>query len=75
MVRSVGMCFLSQIFALHRPTNGATAIIPNATPNAICINFSFFSPRALMNPPGVEPGSWTAKNCMLQLLIPHYPPR
>jgi hypothetical protein len=32
-----GMCFFNQTFALHRPMNGATAIIPNATPNAICM--------------------------------------
>jgi hypothetical protein len=32
-----GMFFFNQTFALHRPMNGATAIIPNAVPNAICI--------------------------------------
>ena len=57
IVGSCGICFFSQTFALHRPTNGAVAIIPNATPNAICINISFFSPKALLNLPGVEPGS------------------
>ena len=35
-----------------------------------------FSPKALLNLPGVNPAVTCklAKNCMLQLLIPHYPP-
>jgi hypothetical protein len=42
--RSAGICFLSHTFALHRPTNGAAAIIPNEIPNAMCIQPSPFSP-------------------------------
>jgi hypothetical protein len=42
--RSAGICFFSHTFALHRPTNGAAAIIPNEIPNAICIQPSPFSP-------------------------------
>jgi len=42
MLCSWGIFFFNHTFALHRPINGATAIIPNATPNAICINISFF---------------------------------
>jgi hypothetical protein len=41
--RSAGIFFLSQTFALHRPTNGAAAIIPNEIPNAMCIQPSPFS--------------------------------
>ena len=43
---SCGICFFNHTLALHRPMNGATAIIPNATPNAICINISFL-PKVL----------------------------
>lgn len=43
MVRSAGTCFLNQTFALQRPKNGATAIIPKAIPSAKRIDFSFFS--------------------------------
>jgi hypothetical protein len=34
---SAGKRFFSHTLALHRPTNGAAAIIPNEIPNAICI--------------------------------------
>jgi hypothetical protein len=44
--RSAVMCFFSHTLALHRPTNGAAAIIPNEIPNAICIQL-LLSPRGL----------------------------
>jgi hypothetical protein len=44
--RSAGMCFFNHTLALHRPTNGAAAIIPNEMPNAICIQL-LLSPRGL----------------------------
>jgi hypothetical protein len=44
--RSEDMCFFSHTLALHRPTNGAAAIIPNEIPNAICIQL-LLSPRGL----------------------------
>jgi hypothetical protein len=44
--RSADMCFFNQTLALHRPTNGAAAIIPNEIPNAICIQL-LLSPRGL----------------------------
>src|SRR5580704_19053857 len=40
------MCFFSQTFALHRPTNGAAAIIANETANAMCIQH-LLSPQGL----------------------------
>jgi hypothetical protein len=71
--RSAGIFFLSQTFALHRPTNGAAAIIPNEIPNAICIQL-LLSPRGLEVSSGVEPAVYVAKCCMLLQLIPYYPP-
>jgi hypothetical protein len=44
--RSAIMCFFNHTLALHRPTNGAAAIIPNEIPNAICIQL-LLSPRGL----------------------------
>jgi hypothetical protein len=44
--RSADMCFFNHTLALHRPTNGAAAIIPNEIPNAICIQL-LLSPRGL----------------------------
>lgn len=41
MVRSEIIFVFNQAFAHDRPKNGATAIITNAIPNAICINLSF----------------------------------
>jgi hypothetical protein len=35
--RSAVICFFNHTLALHRPTNGAAAIIPNEIPKAICI--------------------------------------
>jgi hypothetical protein len=45
--RSVGKFLFSQAFALHRPTNGATAIIPKEIPNAMCISTFSFRPEVL----------------------------
>lgn len=42
---------LSQTFARHRPTNGATTIDPNATANAACMRVSSFA-RGLCDIPG-----------------------
>jgi hypothetical protein len=48
-VRSAGMCCFNHTLALHRPINGAMAIMLNAIPIAIRINVSFlpkgFAPK------------------------------
>jgi hypothetical protein len=43
---SAVICFFNHTLALHRPTNGAAAIIPNEIPKAICIQL-LLSPRGL----------------------------
>src|SRR3979411_856409 len=65
------MCFFSHTLALHRPTNGAAAIIPNEIPNAICIQH-LLSPWGLDRSFRVEPAGQSAKCCVLLQLIPHY---
>jgi hypothetical protein len=62
----------NQPFAFHRPTNGATAIIPNAIPNAICMTLSFL-------PEGFQPWGESAINqanssLLLLLSNSHYRP-
>ena len=49
MVRSEILFVFNQAFARDRPNNGATTIITNAIPNAICISLP--SPRGF-TPPG-----------------------
>jgi hypothetical protein len=62
------MFFFSHMLALHRPTNGAAAIIPNAVPKAICIT-SPFPPQVFEYPVGCT-GSETAKDLHIVTVDP-----
>jgi hypothetical protein len=57
-VRTEIIFVFNQAFAHDRPKNGATAIITNAIPNAICINLSPFSPRFIPSGNSNDPNSF-----------------